>query len=273
MNHLKYRFISIVLFYCLFASNVFIAQTCPDGSLITTNTKCLYVSWTTSPPANYMSNSISYNSESYTFLSGNGTASVPAIYKTGTGNCSGSTPNFTGTFLFNGATCSYSNGVLPVKWIEFNKNNNRLQWTVEERNVLHYDIEKGDGYENFQSLETISSKGDGLNKYDFILPEKNTSGYFRIKQIDIDGHSTYSPLIYDETTQEKEFKVFPNPSSNFIQIECPYDISISINDMNGRVIQNKELKNGSTTLDINLLNNGIYFLKTNNGIVRKITKL
>ena len=85
------------------------------------------------------------------------------------------------------------------------------------------------------------------------------------------------PLSVDSITgNEINFKIYPNPALHHLNIEAIDNImQITLTDFNGRIISTELPNNTNTTLNVNYLSTGIYFLKiaTENGSsVAKIIK-
>jgi Cysteine-rich secretory protein family/Secretion system C-terminal sorting domain len=87
--------------------------------------------------------------------------------------------------------------------------------------------------------------------------------------------STPNPVALDTTA----LRVYPNPAQDIIYVDLntkiQEPIKISIINITGQVVyQNDSNYNGNDLLTINIANlsNGIYLLKTQNGIVHKIVK-
>lgn len=92
---------------------------------------------------------------------------------------------------------------------------------------------------------------------------------------------TLSNVLANEEEPNQSFKVYPNPSKDFIYIEIPVltkgSISLKINDVNGRNISESELMAGQKVypIDIQKLTQGTYFLNAEQGekrLVKKIVK-
>jgi uncharacterized repeat protein (TIGR01451 family) len=70
--------------------------------------------------------------------------------------------------------------------------------------------------------------------------------------------------------------IYPNPTSNVLNIESKNKISnIEIIDINGRSLLSKSLNSNSTSINVESLSNGIYFVKVwneNGNFVQKFTK-
>ena len=91
---------------------------------------------------------------------------------------------------------------LPVTLIGFTatRHNNEavLQWqTAQEENSNFFAIERSDDGKKFTTIGTVAAAGNSatLRNYTFtdLAPDKNTD-YYRLRQTDLDGNFTYSPI-------------------------------------------------------------------------------
>jgi len=91
--------------------------------------------------------------------------------------------------------------------------------------------------------------------------------------------NTIIELGKDQTLSANDFefsdeniKIFPNPAANHITLSgITSEVSYEIFDANGRTISSGILSN-EVPININTLTNGIYYLKTETGIIKKIIK-
>jgi hypothetical protein len=122
-------------------------------------------------------------------------------------------------------------------------------------------VEKASG----QIQESISYayyNSDLVNQVSYQEPGKP------IKQLDRVNYVQIASL--DEVNKEVRFDVFPNPSTDIIQIHCNKTIKVSmIRDLSGKIVVLD--KSGSKMIDVNDLNKGIYLLSidTDNGSFTK----
>jgi len=66
--------------------------------------------------------------------------------------------------------------------------------------------------------------------------------------------------------------LYPNPTKQFVTIQNNSDfIAYSLYDMNGRLIATEKLQNSQNTINVQSLNNGVYFVKLENLKGEKIT--
>lgn len=83
----------------------------------------------------------------------------------------------------------------------------------------------------------------------------------------------------DKTFADKVVKIYPNPTSGFLEIEIPYNqdelpiIKITVTDLSGRVIIDKMTEQGRTSIDLSSSPNGMYLLNLKKGTVISVWKV
>lgn len=176
------------------------------------------------------------------------------------------------------------NNPLPVKLLKFNahlvKNNVEINWsTGEEINNKGFEIERSTNGKIFEKINFVKGAGNSnvVNNYGIIdesaFEKTNaTTLYYRLKQVDFNGTSTFSNTVVlkkDAKTNES-IAVYPNPFND--QITCTINantqnkITLSLIDISGKEVANSVVivEQGVSTFDINelgKLTNGVYFLK------------
>ena len=98
----------------------------------------------------------------------------------------------------------------------------------------------------------------------------------------INSNTTYSAQLYIDpavatgvkqiNTISSELNIYPNPVENILTIEGQNISTVEIMDINGRTVKTINNNNSIKTIDVSSLNQGIYFIKTNNN-VSKLVKL
>lgn len=77
----------------------------------------------------------------------------------------------------------------------------------------------------------------------------------------------------EEISSSQKFSVYPNPSSSEINIYgLPVNSEIQITDLTGKLLMTEKTANSLTSLEIQQLSQGVYFLRTTMG-VKKIVKM
>ena len=180
---------------------------------------------------------------------------------------------------------------LPVEIASFTSqivnNVHQLTWTttMEQENKEFIVCASEDGI-NFKTIGNVKGAGtsNDLHHYSFnYLNLSNKSTYYRLTQVDFNGHYAYSNTIIQNnttTTQTKQFEVYPNPS-NGEEVYLSYanlnetKIIVSIHDTNDQLHYSEEFilnESGATKLyfiDKQKLTAGIYYItiQTSNGLI------
>lgn len=182
---------------------------------------------------------------------------------------------------FSGFFVKSSSMTLPVSWMQVGGSLNTerkavLAWQVEERDVLQYVIEKSTNGAVFTKLADVKSKGDGNNSYRFTDEEINNQiAYYRIKQIGLDGNSTYSSVIKLYNKQNSSISIYPNPVKTKMTVtvsRADVGSTARLLDKEGRTLKQFVLTQQNFTVDMSSYAAGMYLLQLSNGSIQKITK-
>lgn len=159
------------------------------------------------------------------------------------------------------------NAPLPITLGEFTAKRNfdkvALFWsTLSEVNNHYFEVQFSSDGSLFEDLGIVYAKlsRNNHNAYEFIheSPSDN-GGYYRLKQVDFDGKSTFSNIISVNSDRNNIIRVFPIPTSAHINIEgMGSNGHVLINDLSGRQIMMSEQ---TKTLDVSQLMPGIYMLR------------
>ena len=164
--------------------------------------------------------------------------------------------------------------VLPVKLISFtgkeqNDGSVLLEWTTAmEQNAERFEIEASADGIQFSQVSSVDAKGNSLaeSNYQFTYTEKKgASTFFRLKQIDKDGHAEYSPVILVKTNADNLFiTTSPNPVRNRTIIASDNSIitGVHIFSTSGTLV--KSIRNNNSnklSVDMSHLSKGTYYLQ------------
>lgn len=183
----------------------------------------------------------------------------------------------------------YSGGPLPVTIVNFYGNLKEsgvdLIWaTAQEENVRAYEIERSTGDHNFESIGSITSKGNsvGGNHYSFRdQTPANGVNLYRLKLVGMDGRVTYSNVISVNVTGGG-WSISPNLVQNQLRILSPLagneKLQLKILNSQGQQLRSEPITNRSViTYDVSNLSSGYYILsiqdtKGNNTSLRFIKR-
>ena len=149
------------------------------------------------------------------------------------------------------------NVVLPLTWGSINgelKNGKALvQWeTIQEMNTSHFDLETStDGRKYIAQRRSIAAAGNSNDKrsYQYEFATNLSLIYVRIKQVDIDGHYSYSKIITLKNDDIGTFQIISNPVKNgqivFTVPDGWQEVKYSIFNTNGVLLKSGQLGAGS----------------------------
>ncbi len=164
-------------------------------------------------------------------------------------------------------------GTVPVLITKFNLikylNYVNIQWTVQhEQNLHRYEIQRSNDGVHFITIATQykGSSVNGSQEYfstDY-TPQKGIN-YYRIKSVDVDEKFIFSEIKKVEFETISSAIVFPNPAQKEITINFPscnqFVSSASIKNVAGQsVIKNIQLNKVNTSINIDNLSKGMYFI-------------
>jgi len=118
-----------------------------------------------------------------------------------------------------------------------------LLWeTVNEQLVSHFEIERSTDGLHFETINAVSAHNQSFNHY--TLPDninglrQYTTIWYRIRQVDLDGKSSFSNIRLVRTVPGKTAVVYPNPSAGTLHIDNWQLVQqLEIVDLGGRRLQ------------------------------------
>lgn len=196
---------------------------------------------------------------------------------------------FSGLESFSGGTAGikFSYTVLPVQLSRFSAKAQGcevvLGWISEsELNFSHYEIERSFDGENFEQIAHVNSIGGANNAaYDFTDTEAETTNYYRLKMVDLDGSFQYSDLeVVVLECQNNKVKLYPNPvtSEAFVTLEFSDirgEVHTMVYDINGRMIKAVSIQanEGTSIVEVDDLPAGTYLINVRYGMNNEVFKL
>ncbi len=154
-------------------------------------------------------------------------------------------------------------GPLPLTWLSFEAEKwqdkySHLTWkTASERNVSHFEIERGQNAVDFVKVATLRAAGNTSATTTYTLNDSlplKGFNYYRIKQVDLDGRSSYSParLVRFDMIVDNVIRIYPNPAKDFVNIEIPEamrseNVIINLVSLTGAVVDHVKVPAGSNS--------------------------
>ena len=172
-------------------------------------------------------------------------------------------------------------GALPLQLISFTgrkeKDIVKLQWQTENEINTHYFIvqRSANGFD-FADLGNVAAFNTiGQHNYNFndVNPLQQV-GFYRLKQVDLNGTFTISNIVKINATDRKyELRLYPNPTVNKLTIDwngSGKNIIVKIIDSKGAMLDTKTIAGTSIiTVNVTSLAKGIYYIELNDGEILK----
>ena len=189
-------------------------------------------------------------------------AAVNGSVCTGTGSGSAQTNGYVnsfGPFTFGGS----GGDALPIELLSFTatpaENNVLTNWsTAVEINNDYFTVERSSDAVNFTEEARVEGAGNSTTQKDYEWTDKTPlmgTSYYRLKQTDFNGNSTYSDIVAVNLETVRGIELFPNPAHNnvFLTISNPTgEIQCKIYDIDGKMILTRtlETEDGNSTASL-----------------------
>ncbi len=178
-------------------------------------------------------------------------------------------------------------GPLPVELAAFTATakgpDAQLAWTTaSEKNNDHFDVERSLNGTDFRKFSEVRGQGSSTRATAYALTDAGIGAtatgpvYYRLRQVDADGSSSYSPVrvlkFVAGPATEAGFRLYPNPAQQRVALELrglnPEAAStVTVTDLVGRVVQQQVLAPGAPApdLDLRALPTGVYQVQLTQG--------
>ncbi|RSK43237.1 T9SS type A sorting domain-containing protein [Hymenobacter perfusus] len=174
---------------------------------------------------------------------------------------------------------------LPVTLVSFSAkvkgNQVALNWvTASELNNKGFEVQRSRDGRSFETILTREGKGTTSATTTYNEVDKkplNGLSYYRLKQVDLDGSSSFSSLVTVNFLNSGEVTMYPNPVQDQLTIDVAGSaegVTAVITDMTGRLISTRKL-GADSKLDMTNLQAGTYLVTVGEGdakVTRRIVK-
>lgn len=140
----------------------------------------------------------------------------------------------------------------------------KVQWsTITEFNNSHFDVQHSKNGQEWDVLGSVTGAGTSSDAlYYSFRDQQNTSGYYRIKQVDFDGNYSFSEIVFAlenslEDVEQSDVKLRYYAGNKTLRIHNLNDISaVYMSNSLGEFIQ----------FDINKLDSNIWDIQMSEGL-------
>jgi len=172
--------------------------------------------------------------------------------------------------LLPGKVTLYGSGsAIPIELLSFKAIKERkeilLSWqTASEQNSDYFAVERSTDGKKFTGIGRVNASGTSMETHNYSLTDKNPAtglNYYRLKQVDKDGHFTLSKII-SMVFDSNVLSFYPNPATKTLFFNKAIEV-VSIRDMQGKQVLH--LKDVTSDIDISTLRPGTYIVDVNHG--------
>ena len=103
-----------------------------------------------------------------------------------------------------------------------------LRWTTAaERNNAYFEVQSSPNGQQFTALGRVGGQGQATQAHTYTYSDPSLARYaaavvyYRLRQTDVDGTSTYSPVrsVAATAAVARQFRVYPNPSQAALGVQ------------------------------------------------------
>ena len=207
------------------------------------------------------------------------------ITVTGVSNTNGSpAPTTVNLFILNGALTddnSADNNIsaglvvdaaLPIQLLAFSAEKQALQsylqWaTATEINNEYFQVERSGDGEHFDPIGQVAGAGNSSLRKDYNYIDAHPVqglNYYRLRQVDVDGLYSFSPIRALKFDLREHVFIYPNPSKSYAIVETP-DIlrgcTMEVYDIHGKKYVELELNSDKQEVMMDDWPSGSYTVK------------
>lgn len=186
-----------------------------------------------------------------------------------------------------GLTDSVATGILPVQLLNFTGTNLgkavQLNWrTAQEINSDYFNVERSVDGRHFNYIGKVAAAGNSSSTQDYgytdyaVPAPVNKNIYYRLKQVDKDGHYEYSSVVSINIEKVTAMAVYPNPCKgifNLVTGEVNQKLDVQVYDATGRIVYHNNFSNTNAALISLPGAKGVYMMKITTGKTTTTKKL
>lgn len=157
--------------------------------------------------------------------------------------------------------------------------------TASELNNADFTVERSTDGSNFHAVGSMAGTGTSSQMQQYAWTDHSPEpgvAYYRLRQTDFDGTSTWSPTVAVNCFTGEEFSIFMNPASDGFSFRYTpqpgLSTEVELRNVAGQLIWHKAyigVSTGATQEDVSLkgVSEGIYFVRFKQGAMQQTLKL
>jgi hypothetical protein len=150
-----------------------------------------------------------------------------------------------------------------------------LNWeTASESNSKQFIVERSSNGTDFEAIGSLPAAGNSnvVRQYAFTDNTPTYVNYYRLKQVDLDGKSVYSKILYAKVEKASPLQLMQNVVTTSLSYQVNSRVSgsiLEIYDMTGRRLYKAAAMEGVQSINVSRWSAGKYLIRllTNSGEV------
>lgn len=174
----------------------------------------------------------------------------------------------------NGGTATTNCAIVPLpiglnSWGAIRKGSHvEMNWTTaSEQNNDYFVVQQSVNGIDWKATGIVDGIGTSSSASTYMYTDKDPVrelSYYRLKQIDLNGQFTYSPVAVVGVSSIQESVFYPNPANNFISLSTEFSENVTelfaVDNVGTRFNLIQTQINNKATANVSELKNGIYSL-------------
>lgn len=188
-----------------------------------------------------------------------------------------------GTFLIDNVSLTAGNTTqpLPVELTRFDAaakgSGVALSWaTASEKNSAYFEVQRSATGEAYETIGKVAAQGSSTSLREYAYADSRPlvgRAYYRLRQVDADGSSAYSPVASVRADGLAEAQPYPNPSTDALTLPASLGaVQYRIFNPLGQMLLQGQAA-GNERLDVRTLPKGPFFLELTNATGRHTQRL
>jgi hypothetical protein len=141
-----------------------------------------------------------------------------------------------------------------------------LKWeTASERNADYFEVQRAESLgEGFRSLGQVKCAGTSAQTHAYQFADAAAAGlhYYRLRQVDLDGSESFSPVVTVDAGLLARLTAYPTLATHTLHVTGPAGAHLNILDQQGKQVQVADIAaSQQQQLDVSGLPGGVYFLR------------
>jgi len=159
---------------------------------------------------------------------------------------------------------------LPVQLVSFQGKASatgvQLTWTTaSELNNSHFTVERASSAAatTFVALGQVAGAGTSSQAHSYHFTDATAVGtnYYRVRQVDISGADSFSPIVTVLAASKAALVAYPSPATSVLTVASAAGTHLRIFDQQGQLVRQATLPAGAQSLDVSALAAGFYVLQ------------